>query len=425
MPQPAKRWPVVILLLFGVLVNYIDRGNLSVAAVPVMREFHLQHSAMGTLLSAFFWTYAILQVPAGYLVDRFGIKWTYAGGFLLWSLTSAAVGVAHSFNHLLALRLLLGVGEAVAAPASLAYIRRNFSAEAQGLPTAVYGAGMMLGPGIGSFFGAQLLEHIGWRELFVLTGLGGCVWLLPWMAWVPGHGAADRAAVSRDVPAATPWGLLSMRVFWGITFGAFFYSYYWVFFLTWLPTYLISSRGLSSAAMGTFMAVPLLAMALTATISARVADRLVARYRRPVLVRRCFVCAGSVMASSFLLVLPVRSETGLLTVLCVSMLGLGIASSSYWTLLQALSPSGIIGRAIGYQNMIGNFAGICAPLATGFLVGGSKDFQSSVWVAGSTLWIAALIYGLLIREDDAAAVGTLCARRGATRVLNPIEGHRG
>src|ERR1051326_2844144 len=98
---PAGRWVIIGLLFFAILVNYIDRGNLSIVAVPIMREFGASAARMGTLLSAFFWTYALLQVPTGYLVDRFGLKWTYAGAFLLWSLASAAVGFAGTFSQIL------------------------------------------------------------------------------------------------------------------------------------------------------------------------------------------------------------------------------------------------------------------------------------------------------------------------------------
>lgn len=172
---------VIALLFAAVLVNYIDRGNLSIVAVPVMRAFGASASRMGTLLSAFFWTYALVQVPAGYLVDRFGLKCTHAGAFLLWSLASATIGFAGSLSQILMLRLLLGVGEAAAQPASLGYIRRNFPPERQGLPTGVYLSGMSVGPALGALVGAALLSAVGWRLLFIITGLGACLWIVPWL----------------------------------------------------------------------------------------------------------------------------------------------------------------------------------------------------------------------------------------------------
>ena len=129
-----KRWWIVGLLFLGILINYIDRGNLSIAAVPIMRELHLSTSMTGVTLSAFFWTYLVFQIPAGYFVDKAGLRLSYGISFLIWTLSSVAVGLVHSVSGLISLRLLLGMGESVAAPASLAYIKRNFHGEEQGLP---------------------------------------------------------------------------------------------------------------------------------------------------------------------------------------------------------------------------------------------------------------------------------------------------
>ena len=149
-----RRWWVVGLLFLAILINYVDRGNLSIVAVPLMKDFSLSPATMGTLLSSFFWTYAALQIPAGMLLDRYGLRGTYAVAFSLWSMATAAVALTGSFGQILACRLLLGVGEAVAAPASLAYIRRSFRQDESGLPTALYTTGMMLGPAVGSLVGA-------------------------------------------------------------------------------------------------------------------------------------------------------------------------------------------------------------------------------------------------------------------------------
>ena len=188
---------MVGLLFVAVLVNYIDRNNISVAAVPVMAEFGFSPSAAGALMSAFFWSYTLLQIPSGWAVDRFGPRWTYGVAFLLWSLSSAAIGLARSFGQIFGLRLVLGASQAAVQPVSLSYIRRHFTESEQGLPTGIYISGMMIGPAVGGFLGGVLLERLGWREMFVLTGLVPCLWLLPWFWLAPkGRGAAQSAAVS-------------------------------------------------------------------------------------------------------------------------------------------------------------------------------------------------------------------------------------
>ena len=171
-----RRWIVVGLLFFGILISYVDRGNLAIAAPRLMQDFNLSPSSMGTLLSSFFWTYAVFQIPSGYLVDRFGIRAVYGAAFLVWSLASAGVGLAQTAGQILALRLALGLAESVGPLASLAYIKRNFEENRQGLPSAIYVSGLTAGPAVGALLGGALLQWQGWRALFLVTGLAGCLW---------------------------------------------------------------------------------------------------------------------------------------------------------------------------------------------------------------------------------------------------------
>jgi MFS family permease len=407
-PQPsANQWALVGLLFAAVLINYIDRGNLSVVAVPLMDHFQISPGRMGTLLSAFFWTYGLMQIPVGYLVDRFGLKWTYAAAFLLWSLASTAVGLASSFNQVLAFRLMLGVGEAVAQPASLAYIRQNFPKDQQGLPTAVYLSGMMIGPATGAFLGAALFEQLGWRNLFIFTGLGGCVWLLPWILLAPNRGPAlvEERLESR---AKIPWAkLLRNPMLWGIVIGSFFYSYFWYFCLTWIPSYLVMEHKLSFLRMGAYTAIPMAGMAIVSTLAGKAADMLIARYGSPVRIRVMFICTGFVLGSSSLSLLLVNSANAALGVLLFALVGLSLASSNFWALSQSVSPASMVGRMIGFQNMIANMAGICAPILTGYLMGAEKNFRPAIWFAGAALWVAAAAYFTLVREKSAEEFRTL------------------
>src|SRR4030095_453542 len=142
--------------------------------------------------SSFFWTYALFQIPSGYLVDRFGIRVVYAVAFLVWSLASAGVGFAQTAGQILALRLALGVAESVGPLASITYIKRNFEEKRQGLPTAIYVSGLTMGPAVGTLLGGAPVQWQGWRSLFVLTGLGGCLWLPFWLLFGPRDPAAKK-----------------------------------------------------------------------------------------------------------------------------------------------------------------------------------------------------------------------------------------
>jgi ACS family D-galactonate transporter-like MFS transporter len=404
-PASRKRWIVVVLLFAGMLVNYVDRGNLSITAVPLMREFHMSPAAMGTLLSAFFWTYAFLQIPAGYLVDRFGLKWIYAGAFLLWSAASAAIGFAGGFRQILLLRALLGVGEAVAPPASLAYIRQNFAEHEQGMPTAIYVSGMTLGPAVSALLGAYIVVNLGWRSVFVLTGLGALVWLVPWLIMAPTSHVRPARRANASPSAPLTWRMLLTRpTFWGITIATFFYAYYSYFCLTWLPFYLVAVRGYSFAKMGVYTAVPWLGTVLVSFVTARLADRLIARVGHPMLVRKYFVATGFTLGSTILLLLLIQSSLAVLLTLILSLIGIGFASSNFWALAEVISPAPIVGRVIGYQNMIASFGGLCAPMLTGFLVDRTKSFNLSIAIVGGALLVSAGTFLTLLRERDVRAL---------------------
>jgi MFS transporter, ACS family, D-galactonate transporter len=400
----ATRWVMIALLFVAILINYIDRGNLSIVAVPIMQQFGITPAGMGALLSAFFWTYALLQVPAGWVVDRFGLRWSYAGAFALWSVASAGVGFAHSFQQVFMLRLLLGIGEAAAQPASLAYIRRNFPEQQQGFATAVYLSGMMIGPALGAFLGAVLLQELGWRLLFIVTGLGALVWLVPWLLLAPSDRQRPRQVATPADTRNGAWRLvLSRPTLWGIAVGAFFYSYYWYFCLTWLPSYLVMARGFSFLKMGAYTALPLLLTAIMSMVFGRIADRVIARTGHSVTVRKRFIAAGFLLGSVIAVVPALSSSEAVLGTLLVSLMGVGVASANYWALTQAASPASMIGRVIGAQNTLANVAGICAPIITGILVGRANNFNVAMFVAGGAMIIAAGSFLFLVRERDTDA----------------------
>lgn len=204
---------VAVLVLLGVatFINYVDRGNLSIAAPMLKDELGISASQLGLLLSAFFWTYACLQPLAGWLVDRYNVNWVFAGGFLLWSLATAATGAVHVFAALFALRLLLGVGESVAYPSYSKIIVTNFAEEHRGIANAAVSAGLVLGPGFGMLLGGALMGRYGWRPFFIVLGLGSLLWLIPWIKFKPQQSASIRT----DVAAApTLAEFLQLRSAW-------------------------------------------------------------------------------------------------------------------------------------------------------------------------------------------------------------------
>jgi MFS family permease len=268
---------VLVLLAISVFINYVDRGNLSIAAAMLKDELRISASQLGVLLSAFFWTYACLQPISGWLVDRLNVNWVFAGGFFLWSAATAATGIAHTFAVLLVLRLLLGIGESVAYPSYSKIIALNFPEEHRGLANAVVSAGLVLGPGFGMLLGGMLMARFGWRLFFIVLGLASMLWLVPWLKWMPKQKEAIRT-VTTGAPSLPEF--LRMRSAWGTSAGLFCHNYVNYFLITWLPFYLVRERHFSMDNMAKTGGIAYLLGACAAPLSGWLSDRWISRRER-------------------------------------------------------------------------------------------------------------------------------------------------
>ncbi len=175
-----QRWWLMLLLVSGMIFCYAQRGALPVAAPWIMKEFELSKSQMGILLSAFFWSYSVMQMPAGWMVDRFGVKQAYAIGYAFWSVASTLTGFAYNLVTLIALRVLLGIGQAVAFPASARAVANWFQEKERGVVTASYLAGVRLGQALVAAAGGVIPALYDLRFFFLIIGVVPMVWLLPW-----------------------------------------------------------------------------------------------------------------------------------------------------------------------------------------------------------------------------------------------------
>jgi MFS family permease len=388
-----RRYVVVSLIFAGMLISYIDRGNLSIAAASMMRDFAISPAAMGTLLSAFFWTYAFFQLPAGAVVDRFGIRRTYAAAFLAWSLASGFVALSRGMLDVVLLRMLLGMAEAIGPIASLSYIRQNFAGREQGLPTGIYIAAQNIGPALGALLGTILIDRVGWRMMFAATGIVPLLWLPFWLWLVP----RDRRAAQRPPGLRSPapvhrnWrAVFGGRTFWAMCVCIFFSSYYWYFTLTWVPTYLTASRGFSTLEMGRVLSTPLFVMAVCNVAAGTLADRVIARAGSVFLVRVAFCASGYAAAGAVLLLLVLPGKVVVFPVLLLSMVGIGIGNSNYWAIVQHVPPEHMVGRSVGFLNTLSTAAGAAAPLVTGWVLGPQKQFGPALAVAGITPLLASV-----------------------------------
>lgn len=409
-PLPAARkWFVVVLLALGMVIAYVDRANLSVVlALGEFRQlFHLSDQDRGLLNSAFFWTYALLQIPAGWLIDRYGTKIPYAVGFVFWSLVSAATGLVQNVSQLVVARLLLGVGESVSTAASLRWIRCNCKEEERGLATGIMFSGTKFGAAIGAPVTALLITQFNWRLMFLITGFGGLLWLAGWMASVKTEDGRPAPAITRRNAEQT--GLLRMMltpVMWGIILGTFAYNYFIYFCLTWLPSYFMEARHLSLNSMSFYTMFSFGGMALVGILAGWMADRLIERGADAVRVRKAFTILGFVVASTEIIGALSHSRSVALFFAVFSLSGLGLATANYWALTQTLVPSTTIGRVVGVQNFASNSSGVVAAYMTGWLKQQTGSYEASMLAVLGILLLGILSYGLLVKRTPQMAPAT-------------------
>ncbi len=352
-------------------------------------ELGISAAKLGILLSAFFWTYASMQLFSGWLVDRLNVNWVFAGGFILWSAATALTGLAHTFAALLVLRFLLGMSESVAYPSYSKIIALNFTEEHRGIANAAISAGLVLGPGFGMLFGGLLMARFGWRPFFLALGLASLLWIIPWLRWMPNKGCAVDSD-SRGAPTILEF--VRLRSAWGTCVGLFCGNYLSYFLITWLPYYLVRERHFSMNHMAKIGGTAYLVGACFATLSGWLSDRWIASGARPSLVRKTFVGGGLGLAGIFVGLTVVSGPAYSVAALILGLIFFGAFSSNLWAITQTLAGPRAAGRWTGFQNCIGNLAGVVAPALTGLVLERTGQFywafviMAAVALAGAVSW---------------------------------------
>ncbi len=384
---------LLVLLGISVFINYIDRGNLSIAAPMLKDELGITAAQLGILLSAFFWTYACLQPVYGWLVDRVNVYTLLAGCYLLWSMGTALTGLVHVFASLLALRLMIGIGEAVMFPAYSKIIAVNCSEDQRGLANAIVMAGLSLGPGFGMLLGGTLMARYGWRPFFVTLGLVSLLWLPPWMKCIPREVTIQK----RDTTGAPSLAeFLSLRSAWGSCFGLFSANYVNYFLLTWLPFYLMRERNFTMERMAAVGGLAYLASACSTLVCGALSDRWILAGGSPTVVRKTFTGGGMATVSVLLGACAIAPPSLCAALLIASMVFFGASASNIFAISQRLAGPRAAGRWVGFQNGFGNLAGVVAPIVTGFVVNRTGHFAWAFAVMTAVVLLGAASYVFLV-----------------------------
>jgi len=389
------QWVVLGLLVISIGVNYIDRGTLAVASPFLIAELHLTKTQLGALFSTFFWTYALFQLVAGWLVDRHDVRTVLGIGFLIWSAATLLTGLANSFAAIFVLRLLLGMGESVAYPSYSRILAGSFPERHRGTANALIDAGSKCGPALGVFIGGLVVGQFGWRTLFLILGFGGLLWLIPWAIWGP-HPATVTLPRKGDCPGVLE--ILGKRSAWGTFLGLFCVNYAWYFLVFWLPPYLVMERHFSANMMAVFGSMPFWGLALSSALSGWASDRWIARGGSPTRVRKTFMAAGMLLSTMILSAALVRDATTSMVLLVITSLCFGLFTSNLWAITQTLAGPQAAGKWTGWQNMFGNFAGIFGPWFTGKIVDATGQFLLAFVAVCAALVIGAFAFTVIVGE---------------------------
>ncbi len=390
----SRRWWIIGLLFFASVINYFDRGTISVALPLIARDLHFDPEMKGWLLSSFFVSYALMQLPMGWLADRYNLRWVYTGAFLLWSLSQGLTGLATSLAMLIVFRMLLGIGEAIYLPGGTKIVSLLFPHQDRGLPSGIFDCGTRAGLALGAPLTALLIIHFGWRRMFVIVGFAALVWVVPWLATFPG----TLAARSQHQAAPQSWRSVTLnRNLLGICLGFFCFDYYWYLEMTWLPDYLMSARHFTVLKAGLGVVLPYVVWGLAEPFGGWIADRLVHQGWDETRTRKGVVTVAFLFGLLLIPVARVASSTHALWLIMGTAL-VGLASGNLFAILQSCAPEREIGIWTGFENFAGNIGGVLAPLLTGFMIKSTGSYYPGFFLAAVVLVAGLLAYWFVVGD---------------------------
>jgi MFS family permease len=417
-----------LTLVFLICVlNYMDRGTLSVANPLIRQELGLSISQMGILLSAFLWPYAFALLAAGGIVDRGGPRRVLTASLVVWSIAQATAGFVVSFAQFLVARAFLGVGEAPMFPTAARVVKDWFHEGDQAFGVGIWNGAPALGTAIAPALLTPVMLVFGWRWMFVLMGIVGLLFAVLWWAiyrdFEPGRldaddrrylYGADAAPVAHPIKLSTWLKLFQFRTSWGLILGFFGNVYIGWLFIAWLPGYLEIQRHMSIPKTGLVASVPFLCGLVGSIIGGFGADWLTGRGMTAIASRKLLTIIGLVIMA----VATVGGAEAPSNTLAVASISIAVffgfwSSGTSWSLANACAPVNYAASLGAIMDFGGFIGGALAPMVTGFVVQGSGSFVPALLVASAIGLLSALAYLLLIRPEPIAAAALGETGRGS------------
>lgn len=415
-----KRYQILGLVFISVVINYLDRSNISVAAKALSEDLDLDKIKMGLIFSAFGWTYASLQIPGGILVDKIKARVLYAIILTLWSVATLLQGLVNSFSALVGLRASIGVFEAPSFPINNAIATKWFPEEERASAIAFYTSGQYIGLAFLTPLLAYIQTALGWRGLFVVSGIVGIVWAVVWYVFYRDphqHKSVNKEELAHIEKGETPvkqerkpfkWADLKYafiyKKLWGLYLGQFCLGSTFIFFLTWFPTYLQEQKGIDLVKSGIVGSIPFFGAFLGVIISGLLSDRLIKRGVSKEIARKTPVIAGLLLSSSIIFANYTTSTTLTIAFLTLAFFGTGFASIA-WVFVSTIAPKEHIGLIGGVFNLMGGLSAVIVPLVVGILAK-NGNFEPALLFIGTIAVIGFLAYVFLVGKIERIQIET-------------------
>lgn len=399
------RIKLIMVLFVCMVIMGLDRSSVSVAAPIMMEELGIAPSQMGLLLSSFFWTYTLCNIPAGRLADRFGAKKVLAGAAAIWSIASALTGCMSNLIGLMAARMGVGVGEAGVFPTMAKIAAEQFPGRERATATGCYLAGARLGYALTPVVIGFLIAQFNWRLAFIITGVGSLLFCMFWFFWYDEQkGRVFAKSVDAEIELEkqiVPWlKLLTNRNILGLFVAKFGANYLYFMFLTWIPSYLVMERGFSILEMGVYASLPFVVAFITQPLTGFVSDFIIRRGFSKTLARKGVLVIAQALSATIIAVAFVDDPMIAILILTVNIAAASTIGGMMQTMASEIAPFGMAATVTGAMNTVGAIAGVLAPTLTGIIVEMTGSFQMALLVAGGLIVLAAVIILFVIQKIE-------------------------
>jgi sugar phosphate permease len=409
------RWQVIIWLLIGGIINYIDRASLSIAAPEMIHDLGLSRTQIGLLGTVFSWTYAVMQLPAGWIIDRFGAKKAYALAMIWWSVATYLTGVVGTVSGLLIMRALLAVGEAPCWPTAAKITAAWFPTKERGFATGIWDSSSKWGPALAPAVLVALMVTFGWRSLFHVTGFVGIAFALIFLvfyrnpiqskrlskeefAYIEAGGGGQERSIGNSRREWT--GLFRHQSVWGMILGYFCAIWLWNLFLVFLPLYLLDRFHISFAQLGVYASIPWIGGAVGEIIVGYLTKKMVDRgMASPIDAKRMWIVICAIGAAASAVAMPFVDSLGLtITLMTLGLAFLAAIIGAAWALASDVAPKSMIASVSAIQNFGGYFGGAFSPVVAGFIVDRTGSYSIALITGGLVAGSSALFYWFMVKR---------------------------